>query len=96
MPAELDNIGVAQTLVDLDLAAQLFLRPLLDEGALLDDLDRLYFLGLFGDQFVAASKAALAQKIALGISLHVILFEVAVLDDQQILVGWVREELRSG
>ena len=67
--SELNNVGMSKTLMNFYLTHQLLLGPGFDEGALLDDFNGLHIFGLLGDEFIAACKAALAQKIPLDVTL---------------------------
>lgn len=99
---KLYNVFIGETLVDFDLAHKLgkwswyfLFGSLLDQARFLYDFDSEYFLGLFGDQFVASGKAALAQEVSLGVARDCVVFEAVIFDDVEVFVGWVMRGLRS-
>lgn len=59
---------------------------LLNETGLLNDLDGEDLLGLIADEFVAASEATLAQKVALGVLSYGVGLKAMVLYHKQIFV----------
>ena len=87
MSPEFDDVLVVEALMYFYFAAELFLGPLLGEGALLNDLDGLDLFCFLGDEFIAARKSSLAQEITLNIAFNIIFLEISVLDEEQILMG---------
>lgn len=100
---ELDDVGVIEALVYLNLAHELDsargyfeFGALLDEGGLLDDLDGEDVLGVLGDEFVASGESSLAEEVALDVLGDGVGLEAVILDYVEVLVSCVRGGLRSG
>lgn len=102
---ELDDVGVIEALVYLNLAHELDsargyfeFGALLDEGGLLDDLDGedVLVLGVLGDEFVASGESSLAEEVALDVLGDGVGLEAVILDYVEVLVSCVRGGLRSG
>lgn len=100
---ELDDVGVIEALVYLNLAHELDsargyfeFGALLDEGGLLDDLDSEDVLGVLGDEFVASGESSLAEEVALDVLGDGVGLEAVILDYVEVLVSCVRGGLRSG
>lgn len=68
---------------------------LLNEARLLYNFYGVYFLVVFGDEFVAPGEAALPKETSLGIPGHGIVFEAIILDYVKIFVRLVGDVLRS-
>ena len=100
---ELDDVGVIEALMYLNLAHELDsargyfeFGALLDEGGLLDDLDGEDVLGVLGDEFVASGESSLAEEVALDVLGDGVGLEAVILDYVEVLVSCVRGGLRSG
>ena len=65
----------------------LLLGPLLDQIALLNDLNRQNLLTVLRKNLVTSSKAALTQKTALGVFGDAASLETVVLDDLEMLMS---------
>ena len=87
---------MAETLMYFNLTAELFLGTFFCEGAFLYDFDCFDLFGFFGDELVAAGEPSFAEEITLNIALDIIFIEISFLNEQQILMSWVKKEVTIG
>lgn len=100
---ELDDVGVIETLMYLDLTHKLHrgvvyfeFRPLLDKGRLLNNFDSKDILAILCNEFVTSGESSLAKEVTLDVFGDGVGFEAVILNDVQILVSCVIGEVRSG